>query len=420
MISEIRKNVKSKIISIVSDLSNVLSVPGQKYLLEVIIGIIGTKSCNLTHIAGFLNEEILIRDTVKRLRRNTSRHKNILNQSNIFNLSRWQHLVTSETIIALDGGDIIHKFGHTFEFQCRVKDGSTGNIENGYYLNQVSCYNPSSNRTFPGILDVYSTQTHDFKSANTESIKLIDQFVSINGKKGLWVLDRGYDGNIIFQRFFRKNQELDFVVRMKKTRNLIFKGSSVNIKLLAKQINRRYNNGKHHKFGYEKCFLQIDDKAYPVTLIAHKGEFNKEVHMFLTNGHICKSAEIRRRIEGYYHRWGVEECYRFEKQGFGIEKAQVRSFDSLKTLIGVTMLAWSALLMVEDDKLLKENVIHQAKREKQKLKHRPDFIYYTLLDGIRNAFAGAKNIYKFRKTKKPRWLLSIEDFLPKSSLRFIY
>ncbi len=62
MTSESRKKVKNKITSIVSEFTEVLSIPAQKYLLEVIIGIIGTKSCNLTQIAVFLNENIQVRE----------------------------------------------------------------------------------------------------------------------------------------------------------------------------------------------------------------------------------------------------------------------------------------------------------------------------------------------------------------------
>jgi len=80
------------------------------------------------------------------------------------------------------------------------------------------------------------------------------------------------------------------------------------------------------------------------------------------------------------------------------------------------MLAWSILLMVQEDEILKEQVIANSKREKNKKKDRPKFIYYTLLDGISSAFIMAKEIFRFRKPKPPKLAPTIDELLNKSSL----
>ncbi len=79
------------------------------------------------------------------------------------------------------------------------------------------------------------------------------------------------------------------------------------------------------------------------------------------------------------------------------------------------MLAWSVLVDINEDEELKQEVIIASKPEKKKP---PKFIYYTLLRGIRNIFAGIKTLFIHRKKKKKiTWQLTIEDFLfPKSSL----
>ena len=64
--------------------------------------------------------------------------------------------------------------------------------------------------------------------------------------------------------------------------------------------------------------------------------------------------------------WSIEEGYRFEKQGFGIEKATVRKYSKIKTLLGLTILSWILLVKINESPKLKEVVLNKAKMEKNK------------------------------------------------------
>lgn len=110
--------------------------------------------------------------------------------------------------------------------------------------------------------------------------------------------------------------------------------------------------------------------------------------------------ELKRRIRGYFRRWGVEESYRFEKQGFGIEKATVRKFSRIQTLIGLTLLSWLLLTKINEAPKLKAVVLKKAKMEKNKRKHQPKFIYYRLLKGVQNLFKGVVELFRFRWRRK--------------------
>lgn len=411
--TELLKKVKGKIRVMVHNFEGNVSLPYGKFILELVSGVLITGSCNITEISRSLNEKIKLKNTMKRLFNHLEGKTNLLELANDYLLSQASTKVDDSTIIALDDGDISHLFSNNFEQSCKVRDGSTGKYLEGYYLNQISLFDDKSNQTYPAYLGMYSTESKDFKSANAEGLKSVESFVTNVGKKGLWVMDRGYDNGAYLGYFLKEC--LSFIVRMKTNRHLIYKGKSVNIEELNKSINRRYKNGKHFRYGYLKCFIEIKSKLYPVTLISHKGEFNKESHIFLTNGHLSKSEEIKRRIRGYYRRWGVEESYRFEKQGFGIEKSIIRNFNSISSMLGAVMLAWSVLVDINEDEILREEVVLASKPEKKK---RPQFIYYTLLRGVRNIFAGVKTLYLHRRRKKNKLKqLTIEDFLfPKSSL----
>lgn len=423
IITENKEKVKRKAVNLVNSLESKLSKPQRKFVLEMIMGMVMTGSCNITAIAGALREKTEIRHTLKRLQRMLNTDE-ILGVSNDLAIRESLNRIDEKTIIALDGGDITHQYGKCFEKSAFVRDGSTKSIKNGYYLNQISGYDPDSRATFPIMLDIYSSLEKGFKSENTESLNLIDQLSDKIGSKGLWVMDRGYDNGTIIHHLLKK--KLHFMIRMMSTRNIIYRNKSININTVAKSVNRRYIYNKNCRFGSAKVRIKLQRKLYEVTLIVFKDKKRKKPIVFLANDWIKSKKEMKRRIRGYFHRWGVEESYRFEKQGFGIEKATTRKFKRIKTLTGLTLLSWILLLKINDDKKLKEIVCRKAKREKIKLKKRPKFIYYRLLSGIKEMFSDCKELFRFRLSFKKKkkiikdigkkypllnHMLSINDFI---------
>jgi hypothetical protein len=399
IVSQNRVKVKKKAYSLISKLDTEISKPIKKFILEMSFGMLMTGSSNTNLIAGKLKESEVIRHTLKRLQRMLL-HSQILRLGNKLSLGESQKKISSETILALDGGDISHQYGKKFEKSAKVKDGSSGELRKGYWLNQVSGYNPSTRETFPILLYIYSVLESGFKSANTETFKIVECLIAKIGNLGLWVIDRGYDGGEVLNYFL--SRKLNFMLRMKTTRNVIFRGNSVNINKLAKKINRRIKYNDKARFGSCKVQLELKKKRYDLTLICYKDKRNKKPIIFLTNDWIKSTKELKRRIRGYFYRWGVEECYRFEKQGFGIEKSKTRNYERIKTLLGLTIISWLILIKVNEQPKLKEAVLKEAKMEKNKIKNRPKFIYYRLHRGIQNLFEGVKRLFYFRAHKKEK------------------
>ena len=397
IIAENREKVKRKALSLVNKGDKDLSKPEKKFLLEMMMGMVLTGSCNLTEIAGSLKESISVKDTLKRLGRMCSK-EHILDIANKISLQEAKSRINGKTILALDSGDIIHQYGRKFENISRVHDGSRNEINQGYWLNQVTGYNPLSNETFPVLLDMYSVKEPGFKSSNVESISLVEKVREVKGDEGLWVMDRGYDRGEIFRYFLKHN--LDFIVRMNINRNLILKSRPHNISKIAGGINRRINFSSSSRFGSKKVSFKVDGIKYAVTLICFKDKRNREPIIWLVNGWIKSTKELKRRIRGYFKRWSIEESYRFEKQGFGIEKATVRRYNKIKNLVGISVLSWLLLVKIQEVPRLKEEVLKKAKMEKHRRKHRPEFIYYRLLKGVRKLFEGAKELFRYRTHRK--------------------
>lgn len=397
IISENREKVKRNALSLINKYKGPISKPEKKLMLEMMMGMILAGSCNLTEISRSLKEKISIKDTLKRLLRMLS-HEQILAISNEISLIESKSKINNKTILALDLGDITHQYGKRFENISFVHDGSSNSFKQGYWLNQITGYNPLTRETFPVLLDMYSAKEKEFDSSNTETINLVDKAISVIGKDGLWVMDRGYDRNIMFKHFLDKS--LDFMVRMKSTRDLIVGKKRVNIRVVADSINRRVNYSSYSRFGSKKVILRINGTDHQVTLVCLKDRRNREPIYWLINGWIKSTIELKRRLRGYFKRWSIEESYRFEKQGFGIEKATVRRYSKIKTLLGLTIMSWLLLIKINETPRLKEIVLKNAKMEKNKRKHRPKFIYYRLLKGVQNLFEGIKELFRFRMKRK--------------------
>lgn len=412
IITENREKVKRKVLTLINKGDQDLNKPEKKFMVEMIMGMLLTGSSNLTEISRSLKEQISIKDTLKRLLRMLS-GDHILDIANKISLNEVSSKIDSTTILALDAGDICHQYGTEFENISKVHDGSTNSLRPGYWLNQITGYNPSTKETFPVLLDMYSSKEKGFKSSNTESIKLLDKVTEKVSRLGLWVMDRGYDRGKILDYFL--THSLDFFIRMQSIRNVISRNRSHNIKDLALGINRRIKFSSQSRFGSKKVHIQLKGINHKVTLICFKDKRNREPIFWLANGWIKSTKELKRRIRGYFKRWSIEEGYRFEKQGFGIEKATVRKYSKIKTLLGLTILSWLLLVKINESPKLKEVILNKARMEKNKRKHIPKFIYYRLLKGVQNLFEGIEELFRFRIKRKNKDKIR-KQFLIKNSL----
>ena len=147
MIAQNQQKVKKEITRIVQKAGKGLSVPENKFILEMMTGMLATGQCNVTRIAAILKEDITVKNTLKRLQRMLV-HEQILAVANNMSLQAAAGKITDKTVLALDDGDMVHPYGRKFENQAYVHDGSAKDVKPGYYLNQVSGYNEAGHETF--------------------------------------------------------------------------------------------------------------------------------------------------------------------------------------------------------------------------------------------------------------------------------
>ena len=257
--------LKRSITNFTAHLSKDLPVPVKKFITCMVFGILASKTVLLSDISRALNEHILLKKTIERLSRNLEKFchtdRLLLNLSNEI-----KGYIRYDTPIIIDLSDVVKKYGVVFENMGKVRDGSTKEINrDGYHLIEALIYNYGDKLPKPVYSDLFSQSAPGFKSENEEIIKCLDKLRSLYGTKGIYTMDRSMD-NILFFNYFEKHSQ-KFTIRLKKNRNVIYKGKEMNIVDLVKKYKGRYTsiikkkNGKQRKVQFG--FLPIELPEIP-------------------------------------------------------------------------------------------------------------------------------------------------------------
>jgi hypothetical protein len=163
----------------------------------MIYGLLAGQSCYLTEIARKLKEEIALDKTVERLSRNLMNFDGaepLINQ--------YLHVVgkhfDESTILLVDDSDVSKPCSSKLEGLCRVRDGSTGELTEGYWCAGVSALTAGHKQPIPVYSRVYSSIEEDYISNNAETLKSFAFMSSHFPKETIRALDRGYDAGYVF------------------------------------------------------------------------------------------------------------------------------------------------------------------------------------------------------------------------------
>jgi len=404
-------NLKRGIVNFCGKLSKGFGRPTQKFIADMVYGLIAGKSCFLTEIARNLNEDIALDKTVERLSRNLMNFDGEKELSENYFKSIKDHFDES-TVLIIDDGDVSKPHSTKLEGICRVRDGSTGELTDGYWSAGVSALTATQKQPIPVYSRIYSTKEKGYVSNNAETIKSLEFLSSHFPKTSIRTLDRGYDAGYIFDYFIPRNES--FIVRTVGNRNCIYKGKEISISKLSKRFKGQYALKFEAKDGKKvHCKISI----VPVTLPAYP---DKEINLVICNGFgkeplmlLTSLASDDKRLcvtitKVYLMRWRIEEYYRFKKQGFGFEKFLVRSLKSIRNLdllLSVAIGHIGALSEKVDESIEVLEVIEASKR----LYAIALFTFYAISDGL---FAIFSKSYTGIKSFFPKSEPSLQLMLP--------
>jgi len=386
--------VREQIIKFSGELSSGWPKVMRRFLAEVIYGIQARQSVHLTEIARALGEKIPLKKTQYRLCRQLGRED--LGRRTLDRLSQMGAVrVEKKTLLILDLSDIKKKYARRMEYLACVRDGSEKKLANGYWTISVLGAEVKETSLVPLYGSLYSQESPDFQSENREIRRAIDKVSEATAKKGIWVLDRGGDRDYLFKHFLANH--LSFIVRLKKTRNLVYKGKEHPDLELAMTCPLPYaerivkqEKGKETIYNLEFGArpVRLPERPEPLALVVVRG-FGQEPMMLLASLRVTKSRKsLWRIVHSYLTRWRIEETIRFIKQSYQIEDIRLLTYQRLQNMMAIlTAVAYFAMVYLglrTKLRVLARHVMGAARR----LFGIPDFHFYALADGIREYLFG--------------------------------
>ena len=342
--------VQSIYYSYVKELVENFKLPEQKFIQQMIYGIIKSKSVIGQQIGVALNENIKLKKICDKIYRNLQRPF-LYDEIMLSHMCKCVSGITDETPIIIDMSDIYKPCATKMEGLHKVWDGSLHKPNPGYFTLQASFCNPDNTRVMKLLYSELFSLEEEGASENEKILDFIHQSIILNGNKGIYIGDRGFDrGNILTDMI---ENESSFIIRGDK-RNLLYKGESLSYRKIAEKMDLSYKvtskkrlfkvnivevslklpnppERKHQRKRIAKLYLVVA-KEKGKGFVYYLCHFRKEYSY---------DKMIKMAVQYYGMRWGIEEIHQHIKTSFSWERIQLLKYISLKNMNALLWVAAS-------------------------------------------------------------------------------
>jgi len=305
----------------------------------------------------------------------------------------WLPSIQDDTPIILDLSDIAKPLARKMDYLATVRDGSSGQLVNGYWL--VELYASLSRKNpVPIVLEPFSHEEPCSAGQNPVVLNAVHKVFELTDNRGVLVTDRGFDSRVMFDDWL--DNRYRFVARLVGNRNLvpIYEGLSqipIRADQLAEQIPTPHRFDKivkrHGKatvrisqIGWTK--VRIPGRVEDLTLVVSRLAGNDRPMLLLTNLPVENAADAKRVMRFYIRRWECEEGIRFLKSQVNLEKVRTFSWTAICRLVLLAVLVMIYLgWLVETHPGMCDQLVYLS----QPLPDKPDFLSYRLLAGLTEA-----------------------------------
>ena len=363
-------------------ISKGLKRPQEKFVHQMIYGILAGNKLHLSEIARSLKESITLKKTIDRLSKNLHAFdgKDSV-MHNYLGLVR-QQVKDDYAVIIIDNSDIVKPASTKLEALSEIRDGSTGEITQGYLTIEAAVLSEKGKMPLPVYEKVFSAAEKGFISETHENLCCLQSLTENFSSRCVRTLDRGFDANEYY-RYFLKHGER-FVIRAKKNRNVIYGGQTCNIMDVALRYKGAYRMDFKDKKGRT---IRCKMSCIPVRLCEFPSRelvltvvygFGEEPMLLLSNLKMQEKKKLCHIItKVYLLRWRIEEYFRFKKQQFELEDLRVMSLQSIRNLNLLAMLAVGYISLttsVHKDSIFLAEIKECSKR----IYGMPQFVYYAI------------------------------------------
>ncbi|MCP4207639.1 MAG: transposase [Shimia sp.] len=360
----------------------------------MLFGIQASQDVKLSNIARSLQEEIPLIKTENRLSRNL-KVKELESELTRQLVKMGSQRIETNTVLALDLSDIRKEYAKKMEHLAPVRDGSTGELHDGYWLCDVTGAEVHSSEIVPLYQKLYSAEAADFTSENAEILRAIDLVRTHTQRRGIWAIDRGGDRKKLLEPLLEWGER--FVIRSMGKRSVIdrrkLRGSVAEVagkcRLRHQAQIIKIHDGVEEtlelRYGAEP--IRLPDRDETLLLVVVSG-FGQRPLMLLTNLSAARdSSTLWWIVQVYLTRWKIEETFRFIKQSYNLEDIRVLKYQRLKNLVVlVTAAAYFAATFL-GQKMKLRILCEKLLVISQRFFGIPPFRFYALADGIRQVLA---------------------------------
>ncbi len=334
----------------------------------------------------------------------------------------WLPYVKDDTPIILDLSDIAKRLAKKMDYLATVRDGSTGELVNGYWLLEIYA-SLSRKNPVPILLEPFSHEEPHSPGQNPVVLEAVHKIFELTGNRGVLVVDRGLDSGIMFEDWLDNSYR--FVARLVGNRHLLrFTGDfesaedgqwiPIEALQLAEQTptpHRFYKLVKRHgrpsfritQIGWVKVRLPGRDEN--LTLIVSRLAGCDKPLMLLTNLPVENLKDAKRVLRYYVRRWECEEAIRFLKSQVNLEKIRTFRWCAIRRLVLLAVLVMIYLgLIVEGHPNISDRLVCLS----QPLSYKPDFLAYRLLTGLTEAINTCFWLHK-DLLRKSLWKIPLFD-----------
>ena len=394
---------------------DVLSKPLKKFVMNMIYGISKSKDILLSSIAEELDENTKKAYTINRLSDNLTWDLDESIDKNYCNM-----VIDSfgeNPVFIIDDSDIIKPLGQKFEDLGIVRDGSSKNksYEKGYHVTEIVGLTKDKRQPISVFSKIHSSVSKDYVSANTVTFEGLDKVINIldeQGKKGIFVNDRGYDSNEIFKYYFNKKQH--FIIRLKENRKVYkdhkwYKITAIRDSRKGKVKMKLFFQGEEKECYVSVLKVRITAEKRWINLVLVYGLGDTPM-MLATNIPIKSKEDLIKTVRCYIDRWKIEEYFKFKKQEYNFENIRVRTLKSINNLN--KMLTYViGLIGLLSEKINKRKFVNTIIKESNSLREKVYLWFYQLARGIykilKMAKTGIREWQEIRKTKQYDGQLSL-------------
>jgi hypothetical protein len=433
----------ARIDGFLSEFSLGLRVPEQKFLRDLVFGILQAKTSILSEIVRAVCTPETVEAGYKRLDTNLGLYdlSRPYERAQLRMLSR----IDETFLFIFDPSEVVKPFAQKMEGLTKVRDASekprrvktkTGKwvdvpiLKPGYPLRVAIAMSPAGD-ILPVELSLYSFASEFFISTNDENLQAMETLIHKTGFLPTLVLDREFDSFSIIRHLCNLRQR--FVIRLKKNRKYRKAGEPTGPNTLTYTREEMIDKFPHLKtkswityskkgkvktylFEFKAAHVELLSEQKKSRVIRDRGDIealtliqlriHKEqgvpVLYLLTNENPKTEEDLIRIGRSYLARWNIEEYIRFLKQHFSLEDFLVRDLGRMKNLVRATYIATVIIHLLTDRRSYfgfknHHHLIEQSLPVGPSKKSR-DFFLYSYGRGLANIVSLNKKLLSSVKT----------------------